>query len=67
MQNQDKQTKSDKKLKEKGKARYMQGWDSDEEDEYVFTVKSMSQPEKVEVIVGVLWKWWLIRGRALML
>ena len=32
----------------------MQGLDNDEEDEYVFTVKSMSQPEKVEVIVSVL-------------
>ena len=30
----------------------MQGLDNDEEDEYVFTVKSMSQPEKVEVFVG---------------
>ena len=30
----------------------MQGGDNDNEDEYVFTVKSMSQPEKVEVIVG---------------
>ena len=29
----------------------MQGLDNDEEDEYVFTVKSMSQPEKVEVFV----------------
>ena len=30
----------------------MQGLDNDEEDEYVFTVKSMLQPEKVEVFVG---------------
>ena len=30
----------------------MQGGDHDEEDEYVFTVKSVTQPKKVEVIVG---------------
>ena len=29
----------------------MQGGDDDEDDEYAFTVKSVSQPEKVEVIV----------------
>ena len=32
--------------------RYMKGGDDDEEDEYVFTVKSVTQPKKVEVIVG---------------
>ena len=40
------------KLKEKMKVRNMKGGDDDEEDEYVFTVKSMTQPKKVEVIVG---------------
>ena len=30
----------------------MKGGDDDEEDEYVFTVKSVTQPKKVEVIVG---------------
>ena len=30
----------------------MQGGDNDKEDEYVFTIKSVSQPKKVEVIVG---------------
>ena len=30
----------------------MQGENDDEEDEYAFTVKSVSQPEKVQVIVG---------------
>ena len=34
------------------KVRYMKGGDDDEEDEYVFTVKSVTQPKKVEVIVG---------------
>ena len=34
------------------KVRYMQGGDHDEEDEYVFTVKSATQPRNVEVIVG---------------
>ena len=34
------------------KMRYMKGGDDDEEDEYVFTVKSVTQPKKVEVIVG---------------
>ena len=29
----------------------MQGGDDDEEDEYAFTVKSVSRPEKVEVDV----------------
>ena len=29
----------------------MQGGDDDKDDEYAFTVKSVSQPEKVEVIV----------------
>ena len=44
--------KTDKKLKEKRKVRYMQREDDDEEDEYAFTVKSVSQPERVEVTVG---------------
>ena len=30
----------------------MKGGDDDEEDEYLFTVKSVTQPKKVEVIVG---------------
>ena len=32
--------------------RYMQGGEHDKEDEYVFTVKSVTQPKKVEMIVG---------------
>ena len=32
--------------------RYIQGGDDDEEDENVFTVKSVSQPEELEMIVG---------------
>ena len=44
--------RGDKKPKEKRKVRYMQGENDDEEDEYAFTVKSVSQPEKVQVIVG---------------
>ena len=40
------------KLKEKMKVRNMKGGDDDEEDEYVFTVKSMTQSKRVEVIVG---------------
>ena len=32
--------------------RYIQGGYDDEEDENVFTVKSVSQPEKLEMIVG---------------
>ena len=43
--------KTDIKLKERRKMRYMQGGDDDEEDEYAFTVKSASRPEKVEVDV----------------
>ena len=30
----------------------MQGKNDDEEDEYALTVKSVSQPEKIQVIVG---------------
>ena len=30
----------------------MKGGDDDEEDEYVFTVKSVTQSKRVEVIVG---------------
>ena len=44
--------RTNKELKEKVKVRYMKGGDDDEEDEYVFTVKSVTQPKKVEVIVG---------------
>ena len=44
--------KTHKNLEEKRKVRYIQGGDDDKEDEYVFTVKSVSQPEKEEVIVG---------------
>ena len=46
----------------------MKGGDDDEEDEYVFTVKSVTQPKKVEVIVGgCVMKGRLIQGRELML
>ena len=44
--------RSDKKPKEKRKVRHMQEEVDDEDDEYLFTVKSVLQPEKVEVIVG---------------
>ena len=44
--------RTNKKLKEKMKMRYIKGGDDDEEDEYVFTVKSVTQLKKVEVIVG---------------
>ena len=44
--------RDDKKPKKKRKVRYMQGENDDEEDEYAFTVKSVSQPEKVQVLVG---------------
>ena len=48
--------------------RYMKGGDDDEEDEYAFTVKSVTQPKKVEVIVGgCVMKGRLIQGRELML
>ena len=43
---------SDKKPKDKRKVSYMQGGVDDVEDEYAFTVKSGSQPENVEMIVG---------------
>ena len=44
--------RTNKKLKEKMMVRCMQRGDHDEEDEYVFTVKSVTQPKKVEMIVG---------------